>query len=126
MIVESVDVASVITEAQVELDRLKSLVDSEVAVAIRDLLPSCKKIVTKPQLISAIYQLRSALRARKGGMIRVQPTSIARRRLGVTRGCKRIAAGRPLSAKPLAKRLRCLAANVKKNVPNAKSHGIGH
>ena len=124
--VESIDVASVGTETQLELDRLKSLIDTEVAVALHDLLPSLKNITTKPQIISAIYQLRSSLRAWKGGAIRVQPTSIACRRLGVTRGCKRIAAGRPTISKPAAKRPRCLAANVAKNVANAKSHGIVH
>jgi len=76
--VESVDVASVITDAEMESDRLKSTVDSEVAVALRDLLPSLKNITRKSQLISAIYQLRSSLPVQKGGAISVQPTSTAR------------------------------------------------
>lgn len=126
-VAEAVDVTSIMAEAHKEVMRLKSLVDDDVAIALRAVLPCLKNISNKAQLISALYQCRSSLRVRKGGSIRVQPTSIARRRSGVTRGCKRIAAGRPLGArKRAAKKPRCLAANVQHNTAHAKSHGAGH
>lgn len=62
---------------------------------------------------------------RSGSMIRVQPTSLSRRRPNVTRGSKRIPAGRPpLSAAQnhRRKRLRSLGTNVSLNQPNASSH----
>ena len=67
-------------------------------------------------------------RYRAGSMIRVQPTSVSRRQLTVTRGSKKLPAGRPplTSSGPVRKRRHCLAANVRANVPNAKSHGVGH
>ena len=60
--------------------------------------------------------------------IRVQPTSIARRRPGITKSGRRVPAGRPptLHQSRGLKRKRNLCENVKENVPNAKSHGINH
>jgi len=62
------------------------------------------------------------------GTIRVQPTALARRREGVTRGSKRVAAGRPAQGVGNApkKRKRNLMANVASNQANAKSHGVNH
>ncbi|CAI6367521.1 unnamed protein product [Macrosiphum euphorbiae] len=56
--------------------------------------------------------------------IHVQPTSISRRRPEVTRGCKRLAVGRPPSDEKIkkSKRKRNLQHNIGKNQPNAKSH----
>jgi len=67
-------------------------------------------------------------RYRAGASIRVQPTALSRRRVGVTRGSKRLASGRPpaQTGVPRAKRRRCLSLNIRANVPNAKSHGSGH
>jgi MULE transposase domain len=66
---------------------------------------------------------------RSGSAIRVQPTSLSRRRPSVTRGSKRIAAGRP----PLStleryhrKRRHSLGPNITMNQPNAKQHGRAH
>jgi len=59
----------------------------------------------------------------------VQPTALGRRREGVTRGSKRVAAGRPIahSSKPAQKkRRRNLTENVAANQANAKSHGANH
>lgn len=69
-----------------------------------------------------------ALRQRSGAAIHVQPTALARRKAGVTRGSRRLPCGRPPSSdtRPTIKRKRNLAANVKQNLPNAKSHGTGH
>ena len=60
--------------------------------------------------------------------IRVQPTTMCRRRTdGVTRGSKRLASGRPaLGTKRTNKRPRNLANAISHKQPNAKSHGSGH
>src|SRR6218665_2775520 len=61
--------------------------------------------------------------------IRVQPTSVARRRPGISRGSKRVAGGRPPSTDPMRRvvwRHRYLSYNVQKNQPNSKSHDEGH
>ena len=66
---------------------------------------------------------------RQRGAIRVQPTSLARRKEGVTRGSKRRPCVRPPNAdskQRKAKRPRNLGYNVSQNQPNAKSHGEGH
>jgi len=67
------------------------------------------------------------LRRRSGAAIRVQPTTIARRLPLITRGSKRLPSGRPAKNEIiLNKRRRNLGENIKKNQPNAKSHGSGH
>jgi len=67
------------------------------------------------------------LRRRSGAAIRVQPTTIARRLPLITRGSKRLPSGRPAKNEIiLKKRQRNLGENIKKNQPNAKSHGSGH
>ncbi|KAL5241832.1 hypothetical protein ACI65C_009242, partial [Semiaphis heraclei] len=67
------------------------------------------------------------LRRRSGATIKVQPTSIARRPLALTRGSKRFPAGRPAKQeKIINKRKRNLGQNIQNNFPNAKSHGRGH
>jgi hypothetical protein len=65
-----------------------------------------------------------SLRHRTNATIRVQPTTISRRKPGITRGTKRLPVGRPLNSdKPKKlKRKRNLGENVKHNLPNAKSH----
>lgn len=70
------------------------------------------------------------LRRRSGATNKVQPTSIARRPLALTRGLLpllRFPAGRPAKQeKIINKRKRNLGHNIKNNFPNAKSHGRGH
>ncbi|CAH1109361.1 unnamed protein product [Psylliodes chrysocephalus] len=60
--------------------------------------------------------------------IRVQPTTVARRNPGVTRGSKRMPTGRPASNVVIKreKRKHNLTSNVLNNVPHAKGHGSGH
>ena len=79
-------------------------------------------------LCSLLHNTGLYRRYRAGSMIRVQPTSVSRRQVTVTRGSKKLPAGRPPlnSSGTVRKRPRCLAANVRNNVPNAKSHGMGH
>ncbi|XP_042150727.1 uncharacterized protein LOC115317267 [Ixodes scapularis] len=67
----------------------------------------------------------AAGRSRRGRQIRVQPTSFARRRPGLTRGSKRVPAGRPPSDQPAKrprKRPHSLQRNVQDNVPSARLH----
>ncbi|GFT48055.1 hypothetical protein TNCV_3651051 [Trichonephila clavipes] len=60
------------------------------------------------------------------GKIKVQPTSIARRK-SLIRSSRRIPSGRPLKAeKKSIKRKRNLSSNINLNRMNAKSHGKGH
>jgi len=64
------------------------------------------------------------LRNRDGATIKVQSTTIARRRVGITKGSKRLLAGRPpLGENATKKRKRNLNLNINSNQPNAKSHG---
>lgn len=65
-----------------------------------------------------------SLRHRTRATIRVQPTTISRRKPGITRGSKRLPVGRPLKSdkQNKFKRKRNLGENVRLNVPNAKSH----
>jgi len=124
---DSLDMATLLQTAHLEMTRLATLVTPYTAKALTALLPYLQSIRSQDDMITAAYQCRTAMCAKKGGIIRVQPMSIARRRLGVTRGSKRVAAGRPASgSKPPLKRPRLLAANIEQNVPHAKSHGVGH
>ncbi|XP_028044473.1 uncharacterized protein LOC114253691 [Rhopalosiphum maidis] len=66
------------------------------------------------------------LRHRSRATIQVEPTMVSRRKPGITRGNKRLLVGRPAkidnNKRNAIKRKRNLAENVKRNVPNAKSH----
>ncbi|KAM7311132.1 uncharacterized protein ISCGN_008039 [Ixodes scapularis] len=67
----------------------------------------------------------AGVRQRRGRRIRVQPTSLARRRPGLTRGSKRVPAGRPSgqpSAKRPRKRAHSLQMSIRDNVPSARLH----
>lgn len=65
---------------------------------------------------------------RSRATISVQPTTISRRRPGITKGSKRLPVGRPKKEmkKKVFKRNRNLQHNVNKNIPNSKSHGSNH
>lgn len=87
-----------------------------------------RSISNASSFASFLHNLGFTRRYRTGAAIRVQPTSLSRRRPNVTRGSKRVASGRPPSGSTVreAKRRRCLSLNIRANVPNAKSHGVGH
>jgi len=90
-----------------------------------------RNVKTGSQWETFLYSFGGAvpLRHHHRAAIRVQPTSVARRRPGISRGSKRLASGRPPSTDPLrraVKRRRNLNYNVRHNQPNAKSHGDGH
>lgn len=70
-----------------------------------------------------------SLRHRSRASIRVQPTTVSRRKPGITRGSQRLPVGRPVTGikkKKIVKRKRNLQENVNLNIPNAKSHGTNH
>ncbi|KAF0717059.1 SWIM-type domain-containing protein [Aphis craccivora] len=71
-----------------------------------------------------------SIATKRKGQIKVQPTSIARRRQGVIRGSRRIPAGRPPTSVPQNKATKKKKHNIGKNInlgqSNAKSHGRGH
>ena len=125
--VDSDNVTALVEKLKNEMTRMQSLVTANTASAVEVFIPLLQAIKTEQQLIDAIYLCRPTLHARKGGTIKVLPTAVARRRPGVTRGCKRVPSGRPpAEVKRLHKRPRALAANIARNVPHAKSHGVGH
>ncbi len=98
------------------------------AVAVKRKLD---KVTTAKQAADVFFQGATLKRFKTGAAIRVQPTSIAWRRLGLSRGTKAMPGGRLAKAKletasskasSVGKRTRphCLAENIRKNVPNAK------
>lgn len=67
------------------------------------------------------------LHKRSGCSKKVQPTSIARRSINLTRGSKRFPVGRSANGEnKTQKRKRNLGSNINNNLPNAKPHGRGH
>ncbi|KAH6946591.1 hypothetical protein HPB50_014147 [Hyalomma asiaticum] len=98
--------------------------------ALQQVLQELEMVSKEPQIIATYFTMKAACKSarRRGRAIKVQPTSIARRRTGVTRGSGRVPAGRP--SKRLAikktKRAHALHLSVKDGVPHAKSHGAGH
>jgi len=121
------NVATLVDKLRNEITRMQSLVTPNTASAVEDSIPILQAIKNEQDLITVVYLCRPALRTRQGGAIKVQPTAVARRRPGVTRGCKRVPAGRPpAEPKRPHKRDRVLAASICRNVPHAKSHGVGH
>lgn len=57
------------------------------------------KITSDQQALNFLIESNSLFRKRKGGLTKVQLTSISRRRNGVSRGCKRLNSGRPSLSK---------------------------
>jgi len=101
--------------------------EPECQEALRKATARMRTVTTATSFASFFHNTGGFRRYRAGAAIRVQPTSLARRRPGVTRGSKRLPCGRPpAGCGPKRKRARCLAENIAANVPNAKSHGYGH
>lgn len=94
------------------------------------LLDSVTSELSTVNTSSSAYALLLRLKAsaridrRRGRIIKVQPTSLARRRPGLPRGAKRVPAGRPAKtgAGQKAKRPHSLSLNISRNVPGAKRH----
>ncbi len=96
------------------------------AIAIRRKLENA---TTAKQVADVFFQGGTLKRFKSGVAIRVQPTSIARRRLALTRGTKKMPVGRLAKVKlnktngaSICKRSRphSLLQNIRANVPNAK------
>lgn len=108
------------------LNKYNSTVSTSVLSKCLDRLKKVKSVAMWESFLSTAGS-KISLRHRFRATIHVQPTTLARRRSGVTRGSKRLPVGRPKNNDPIKKkRRRNLAENVGKNIPNAKSHGIGH
>ena len=112
-----------LTNEVLRLSNLLTCSSSSIA-GMKKLKNSLAKIQNESQLVNFLLNTPH----HRSKVIRVQPTSMARRRPGVTRGCKRIAAGRPSGSKTVKrqKRVHNLSRNIALNVPNAKIHGSGH
>jgi len=97
---------------------------------LRTLRKRLRRVHSVGQWESFLHTVGSAvpLARHHHAAIRVQPTAVVRRRPGVTRGSKRLPAGRPAKSDKRVppKRRRSLQCNVSANQPNAKPHGSGH
>jgi hypothetical protein len=116
-----------------EIARVRDFATERSASHIAKFAKGLAKVKNETDLIGSLVAMNASLAAsrRRGGRIRVQPTSVARRRDGVSRGSRRLAMGRPAKAstersKRARKRGHKLAASVEANVAHAKSHGSGH
>lgn len=102
-----------------ELDRIKNIVMDGVDDDVqRHLVHTFQKVKNKHDLKKLTF-FRSA-RAHK--RIDVQPTSIARRRKGLTKTKKRVPAGRPpkMTKMKISKRKHSLKENITNNVQNSR------
>lgn len=109
------------------LQRVHHLVEG--STGYDDLLDGIAANLSNVNTASGAYGLLQKLRAsmaldrRHGQKIKVQPTSLARRRPGLRRGSKRTPAGRPTKAGARkAKRSHNLSESVRNNVAGAKTH----
>jgi len=113
--------------------RIASIADANPSAFMQKMITSLNQTLEKIETPQGIFDLCTSLAARRHSrVIRVQPTSVSRRkkRPGLTCGSKRIQAGRPANAESgklsARKRKRCLSININSNKPNAKPHGSGH
>lgn len=126
------DAAELLKKIQEEQWRHHSLAAGNpyYTTALQNVLEEMRKIQKEPQVIASYLAMKAACTSarRRGRAIKVQPTSIARRRPGVSRGAGRVPAGRPAksSASNKTKRPHTLQLSIKDGVPHAKSHGAGH
>ena len=107
-----------------EFRRLSNLTHQMTSESAQKLINSIKKIKTIEDLTNTFILKSIAPKSKK---IKVQPTSVARRK-GLVKSSKKLPSGRPplSTIKKNVKRKRQLSENVKNNVQNAKSHGIAH
>lgn len=96
----------------------------EGVTAATKFLSRLQKITSQSQLISFLHTAGSTIGKfqRSGAAIHVQPGSIQRRRPGLTRGCKRLPAGRrSKDFQPVFKKRRHnLATNAANNLLNGQ------
>lgn len=104
--------------------------DEQTLEGMQKLLSRLKSVRTSNQLNSLLHSTgSSAMQGAGRGKIPCQPTSVARRQVGMPRGAAPIGKGRKRKGSAIEKamkRQRNLALNISLNQPNAKSHGSGH
>jgi hypothetical protein len=127
------DLEAPLMQLKSELRRIEHLMTPCSAPHIAKLTRALTKITTESNLIASIVKFGESIASsqRRGRKIRVQPTAISRRRDGVSRGSRRIAAGRPPTrtvavAAKIKKRSHKLSLSINANVAHAKGHGAGH
>lgn len=126
------DNLNIVKEFKEEMERMGLLLeqnktDDNLIKQAKKYLSKVKQVQTGTQLYHFCTSSVANLYKVSGRKIRVQPTSIARRKATTPKGslCRR--AGRPvLSIKKTKKASHSLHKNIMLNRPNAKSHGDGH
>lgn len=115
---------------KVEFERVLHLLGDDESLhtnAFISINRKLSKIDTKQEALQFIYSLKTSVqKVKKGGKIKVQPSSVSRRRTGITRGSRRVSSGRPPNStsirKTQVKRQRILKQNIAANLPHAKIH----
>lgn len=106
-------------------EKFKRNTSASVLTKCLDHLKKIKSVAIQESFLSTAGST-ILLRHRSRATIHVQPTTISRRKPGVTRDSKRLLVGRPaktdINKINERKRKRNLAKNVRKNIPNAKGH----
>jgi len=120
-----------ISVVQSEWSRLQDMIPTLPEPILNKLGYRLKKITNSSQFASFMYSLsiKSSNINKRRGQIKVQPTSISRRKEGITRGSRRINSGKRPNNQSLntnQKRPHKLSYNIAKNQLNAKSHGKNH
>ncbi|CAI6347649.1 unnamed protein product [Macrosiphum euphorbiae] len=122
----SVKILEITKNLQDNLNRITTLASESNTLYTHKIMSS---LTTKLSAITssseALSFLAQVYNKKRGRQIGVQPTSLARRKVGLTLGSKRVQAGRPTeSAPPNKKRKRNLASNIDDNKCsfNSKSH----
>jgi len=119
-----------VTAVQAEWSRMQGMIHTLSLPILKKLKNRLKHVQNGSQLASLMCSVSNIACNvnRRRGQIKVQPTSISRRKTGVTKGSKRISAGRKPNGHStnIKKRPHNLSFNVANNQMNAKSHGNGH
>jgi len=119
-----------VTAVQAEWSRMQGMIQTLLLPILKKLKNRLKHVKNGSQFASLMCSVGNTAWNinRRKGQIKVQPTSISRRKTGVTKGSKRISAGRKLNGHStnIKKRPHNLSFNVVNNQMNGKSHGNGH
>lgn len=113
-------------ELEKELRRVHKLAEDSAVYdsLLHAFITQLKNVNTSSGAHAVMLKLKasSAADRRRGRIIKVQPTSLARRRPGLPRGSKRVPAGRPVSVQARkTKRGHKLSLSIQQNVPGAKA-----
>jgi hypothetical protein len=129
--VQIMDVSNVKNQAvetvSQEWNRLQNMIPSLPLTILEQLCTRLKNIQNSQQFVGFIHSVNKTAASlnRRKGKIGVQPTSISRRKQGVTRGSKRVPSGRrpkEYVTKRKPKRPNNLGKNLSNNVMNSKRH----